>query len=88
MADETTARPDRAQEKAAARGTQSNPTAEPETVRFSIEDLRENPRLLGSGISRHAVAGALAGSSKKTFTLDEAAKAVERFLKSKPEGDA
>lgn len=89
MADDQAPKPDKAAERAAARGTQSNPTAEPEEVRYSIDDLLANPRLLNT--SRHAVAGAFHDSSRKTFTLDEAAKQVAKFLKAVPadpeEGD-
>jgi hypothetical protein len=75
-----TAKPDRAQARAGARGTQSNPTrnVSPGEKRYSIEELTENPRLIGS--SGRAIAGALHGETAKTFTLDDAAKRVREFL--------
>lgn len=77
---DTGAKPDRAAERAAARGTQSNPDAEPEEVRYTVEQLEEaTPQLLG--VSRPTLAGALHGSSKKTYTLDEAKKLIDTFLK-------
>lgn len=81
MADHPPASPDRAAERAARRGTQSNPEGAPEEVRFSIEDLFENPRRLGEGVTRPAIAGALHGSDQATFTLEEAADLVNEFLK-------
>lgn len=78
MTDEA-AKPDRQAERAAARGTQSNPTAVPEEVRYTVEALTEAaPQLLG--VSRHALAGALYGATKRTFTLDEAKGLVSKFL--------
>lgn len=79
MADET-AKPERAVERAAARGTQSSPANAPEEARFSAEDLVENPRLLGPGITTPMVAGALYGADRKTFTLAEMAERVNDFL--------
>lgn len=79
MADDE-ATPDRAQEKSAKRGTQSNPERQPEEVRYSVEDLKENARGL-LDVSPHAVAGAFSDTDQKTFTLDAAAKRVNDFLK-------
>lgn len=77
---EERAKVDRAAERAASRGTQSNPGAEPEEVRYSVDQLMEAaPQLLG--VSRTVLAGGLYGSSKKTYTLDEAKKRVDAFLK-------
>jgi hypothetical protein len=76
-----TPRVDRAQARASARGTQSNPTreVEPGEKRYSVEELSENPRLIGS--SARAIAGAFHGvTTPKTFTLDEAAKRVREFM--------
>jgi hypothetical protein len=92
MADDET-QAETEQEKAAARGARSSAPAKSETVRYSADELAANPRLLGTGISRHAVRGALENATKRTFTIDEATKAVDRFLKSEPksedaEGDA
>lgn len=81
MADETpTAKPDRAAERAAARGTQSSPDRVPEEVRYTVDDLRENPRLLGPNITEPAIAGALFGATKKTWTLDEVRGRLDEFL--------
>lgn len=81
MADETPAvRPDRSAERAAARGTQSSPDRVPEEVRYTVEDLRENPRLLGPDITEPAIVGALFGSAKKTWTLDEVRDRLREFL--------
>jgi hypothetical protein len=80
MAEGDQARPDRAQERAASRGSQSSPDSAPEEVRYTADDLAESaPQLLG--VSRHALAGALYGSKKKTYTLDEAKSLVNKFLK-------
>lgn len=79
---------DRAQERAAKRGTQSSPGSSPEEVRYSVDDLRENPRLINA--NSRAVDGAfsdLSASGRKTFTLDEAAKRVRTFL-GRAEADA
>lgn len=81
MADDTpTVKPDRASERAATRGTQSSPTNAPDVPRYSEEDLRENPRLLGPNITEPAIAGALFGSAKKTWTLDEVRDRLNEFL--------
>lgn len=82
MGDDTEPKTEPAAEKAPARGSSAK-----ESARYSVDDLRENPRLLGTGISRHALAGALAGQTKKTFTIDEASKLVDRFLKAEPKSD-
>jgi hypothetical protein len=87
MAETTaTAKPDRAAEKAAARGTQSNPAAEPDEVRYSREELIEQAGNL-LGVSSHAVVGGLYGESAQTFTLDRATKLVNAFLKRPAEGE-
>jgi hypothetical protein len=78
--DETTATPSRGAEKAAARGTQSNPENVPEEIRYSYDELFEGARGLLK-VSRYAVAGALGGLSQKTFTLEEASKLVNTALK-------
>lgn len=69
-----------AAERAAKRGTQSSPDAEPEVVRYSIEALREDSVQL-LGVTEPAVVGALFGETRKTFTLDEMKRLVEKFLK-------
>lgn len=79
--DETKAKADA--ERPSAR-PQSPPEREPEpeTVRYSVDDLRESaPMLLGC--SRHAFDGALAtlgNARKKGYTLDEAKRIVEAFM--------
>lgn len=80
MSDER-AKVDRQQEKAAARGTQRDPEATPETVTYSFDEMSENaPQLLG--VSRHALAGAFhEESQKKRYSLDEAKGLVDAFLK-------
>lgn len=88
MADPTDVKPDKAAERAASRGTQSNPDAKPEEVRYSIDDLKANPRLVGPGVSRHAIAGAFHDSERKTVTLTQAADQVKKWLKHEPEPDA
>lgn len=85
MAAEDKATVDRAAERASQRGSQSNPENVPEVVRYDRDELKENAGSL-LRVSPHAVEGALAGSSKKTFTLDEAKKLVDAFLKRPEEG--
>ena len=77
---EQEAAPDRAQERAARRGSQSSPDREPEEVRYSVEQLTENPRLVNT--NARAIAGAFHGVTEpKTFTLEQAAERVNDFLK-------
>lgn len=78
--DEQKAKPSRAAERAAERGTQSSPEETPDEVRYTHEQLIEGARGM-LGVNRHAVAGALAGESQKTFTLDEASELVNTALK-------
>lgn len=79
MTAEEKATPDRAAERSAARGSQSNPEATPEEVRYPLDDLKADaPHLLG--VSPHAVAGAMFGETRKTLTLDEAKERVDAFL--------
>lgn len=87
MADGTDqAKPDKAQERAARRGSQSNPENAPEEVRYSVDDLMDNPRLVNT--NSRAIAGAFAGvTSPKTFTLAEASERVNAFL-TRPEETA
>lgn len=73
------AKPDRAVERSDARGTQSNPENPPEVVTYTREELTEAARHL-LGVSPHAVAGGLADSDRKTFTLDDATALVNDFL--------
>jgi hypothetical protein len=82
MSDAPTVKPDQAAAKAAARGSQSNPEreVEPAEVRYTVEELTENPRLLGSRISPHGIAGVLSGESQKTWTLSQAAKKLDEAL--------
>lgn len=73
-----------AAQRASARGMQSAPEREPapETVRYSVEDLRESAPMLLS-CSRHAFDGALAAlgnAAKKSYTRDDAARIVKAFL--------
>jgi hypothetical protein len=87
MADEQ-ATVDREQEKSAQRGSQSNPTARPETVRYSRADLADNAKqLLGPKVNRHVIAGALHDDDRETFTLDQAKKKVDAFLGREEERD-
>lgn len=80
MAGDEQPKVDREQERAAKRGSQSNPENVPEEVRYSVEELMENPRLIRT--NSRAIAGAFHGvTSPKTFTLDDAAKRVQEFLK-------
>lgn len=82
---QTTAKPDKAQERAARRGSQSNPEATPEEVRYSVDDLMDNPRLVNT--NSRAIAGAFAGVTEpKTFTLADASKRVNEFLNRPAEG--
>lgn len=87
MADGTQASADKAQERAARRGSQSDPANTPDEVRYTIEELKENPSLLGDGISAHAIAGALHDTERKTFTLGTAVKLVNQFLNRVPDTD-
>lgn len=65
---------------AAAKPTAKQAKAdEPEPERFTVEDLAE--RSVELGFSRHALAGALAGESRKTHTVEQARDAVKKFLK-------
>lgn len=73
------AQPSRAAERAAQRGSQSNPENVPDEVRYSVEELMEGARHL-LRVPAPAVAGALSGESRKTFTLDEAKTLVDEFL--------
>lgn len=78
MPEDTPPKADQAAAK--PRGSQSSPDNPPEEQRFTVEELRSGARGL-LNTSPHAVAGALSGERKKTFTLDEAEAAVKAFLK-------
>lgn len=82
MAEDPKVKPDRQAAAANARGSQSDPTREvdAEEVRYTLDELKAAPRLLGSGISPHAVEGALVGASRKSFTLAQAADELRTFL--------
>lgn len=79
-----TATANTAAERAAKRGTQSSPDSVPEAVRYSIADLKENSRGL-LDCSPHAVEGAFHDVDQKTFTLADAEKRVNAFLKRREE---
>lgn len=73
------------QEKASARGTQSNPDSKPDEVRYTRDQLEEQaPNLLG--VPGHAIPGALEGEDAKTFTLKRAETLVNKFLSREVEG--
>lgn len=61
---------------------ETKPTAEAkEADRLSVDELAAGARyLFDPPVSPHAVRGALSGESNKTFTPEQAAKKVERFL--------
>jgi len=57
--------------------TRAKAPEEPVEERFTAEELAERAREIGC--DRHALAGALAGQTKKTFTVSEARTLVNRF---------
>lgn len=59
--------------------------AEEEAPHYALDELLENARTL-TGYSRHMLAGALSGSDRKTFTVEEAKAEAKRFAK-KPVGE-
>lgn len=69
--------------KVPAEPSQSDPgrdVGSDEVAKYTVEELQENARALLS-CSPHAVAGALADETRKTWTVDAAAKKVNSFLK-------
>ena len=76
---------DRAAERAAKRGSQSNPDrpAEEVEVRYNADELADRHRSLGAGVRRMSIAGALAldTSGNSTWTLDEAKALLDQYRK-------
>lgn len=60
--------------------TQVESASSPKEEKHDVQYILDNARAL-TGHSRHAVAGALAGSDKKELTASAAKKATDEFLK-------